>query len=129
MKIPGGRVSERERQRLQYKQDLKYIGVIVVIVAVASLIFYPYARDIWAVFLGISGFLIVAIAALRIFEIFGFVRIGWHPETWKRAHGSGWVWTVLCAVLGFAMLFLASQLSERTGGFFEHLGLFMIRLF
>lgn len=129
MQIGNRRMTEREKQRCERKQDLKYIGLIVLTVAVASLIFYPYAREIWAVFLGISGFLIVAIAALRIFEVFGFVRIGWHPETWNRAHGSGWLWTALCAVLGFAMLFLASYLSERTGGFFKYLGSFMTRLF
>lgn len=129
MRSDGTRMTTREKQRHERKQDLKYIGIIVVAVGVASLIFYPYARDIWAVFLGISGLLIMAIAALRIFEVFGFVRIGWHAETWNRAHGSGWLWTALCAVLGFAMMFLAGHLSERTGGFFKCLAVFMVRLF
>jgi hypothetical protein len=90
----------------------------VAIFAVASLIFFPYARDIWAVFFGLFGVVILLVAVIRLFQVFGFLRAGWSPEYWKRAHGSGWGYTLLGALVGLGLIALAYFLSERVGNIF-----------
>jgi hypothetical protein len=99
VKHPGGRVTEGEKQRLRYKQDLKYSAWIVVGVGAASLVLYPYARDIWAAFLAFSSLVIVTVCWLRKYH-------GWERPMWYDWPVKEWVRVGLWHVLAFAMLLL-----------------------
>ena len=92
------------------------MGFITLGVFVAGLVFFSYARDIWAVYLAFVGAILVILCSLRLFEVLGFVGLmgpGWRAATWEGRFGSGWIWTYFLSFVGLALIYAAAKLSLK----------------
>jgi len=109
---PGLR--HRNKQREETAQDLKYLGILVLAVAIASLFFFPYARDIWAGFIALVGAILVIFCAIRLTQVLGFPGLmgpAYRATSWEVRFDSGAIWTIFILIIGLALIYAAAELS------------------
>jgi len=106
----------RDKRQEETAQDIKYLGFIVLGVAVASLVFFPYARDIWAGFLALVGVILVVFCGIRLCQILrfpGLMGSAYRATSWEVRFDSGWVWTSFLFIIGLALVYAAAELSVK----------------